>query len=470
MLFSSPDFLFAFLPAFLALYFAAPDRAKNAVLMLASLLFYFTTSGQLTLILILSILVNHAVARAIHRSDRVGSRAWLVFGLALNVVPLIYYKYSPFLVRSANEAGGLLGVMLDMPEPNPILPIGISFFTFQAISYIADVYMRRVSPARSLVDFGMYHACFPQLIAGPIVRYEEIEAEVHRRPHRMDDVYNGVVQFCFGLAKKLLLADPAGVVADKAFGLPAGQLTQGSAWLGVIAYTLQIYADFSGYSDMAIGLGRILGFPYPENFDQPYRSRSVTEFWRRWHMTLSRWFRDYVYIPLGGNRLSALRVLLNLVVVFVLCGFWHGAAWTFVLWGVYHGALLVVERLLRQWLPGVRVPAVLGWGYTILAVMIGWVLFRADSVAAAWTYLGAMVRPGTLALAPQLGSIVTADKMVFIALGWAVCLFPFRTVLSFTGGRYEFGPVAAGASLLLACVAMVMMSVSSFTPFIYFRF
>jgi alginate O-acetyltransferase complex protein AlgI len=319
------------------------------------------------------------------------------------------------------------------------------------------------------VDFGMYHACFPQLIAGPIVRYEEVAAQLRQRPVRLDDLYGGAVQFCFGLAKKAILADPAGVVADKAFDLHGSTLTFGSAWLGILAYTLQIYLDFSGYSDMAIGLGRMLGFGYPENFDQPYRSRSITEFWRRWHMTLSRWFRDYLYIPLGGNRAGLRRTLLNLGLVFFLCGLWHGAAVSFVVWGLYHGALLVNERLLHRWV-GWKLPGYLGWPYSIVAVMVGWVFFRADSLDAAGHYLGAMLPPGKLALDPLLGSVLTNDKIAYIALGVAVSLIPWRPFFAFAGGRYQFGPIAAGASLLLACYAAVMLSVGGFTPFIYFRF
>jgi alginate O-acetyltransferase complex protein AlgI len=469
MLFSSPDFLFGFLPVFLAVYFISPMRLKNLVLMLASLFFYFTTSGQLTVILILSIVVNHLIAQRMHAAGAGAAKAWLGLGLALNLAPLLYYKYARFFLSSLQAAADAAGLHLPMPDLHPILPIGISFFTFQAISYIADVYMRRVAPARSLVDFGMYHACFPQLIAGPIVRYEEIEKQVHSRTHTLDDVYNGSVQFCFGLAKKVALADPAGIVADKAFGLPHDQLTLGSAWLGIAAYTFQIYFDFSGYSDMAIGLGRILGFPYPENFDQPYRARSITEFWRRWHMTLSRWFRDYVYIPLGGNRAALPRTLLNLALVFFLCGLWHGAAYTFVVWGLYHGALLVAERLLRGWTT-LRLPAVLGWVYTLAAVMIGWVLFRADTLQAAVHYIGTMLTPGPLALAPAMGAIVTDDKLAFLALGAAVALIPYRPLLDFAGRRYHFGPGAAVTGLALACLAFVMLSVNSFTPFIYFRF
>ena len=468
MLFTSPDFLFAFLPAFLLCYFAAPAGWRNAVLLAASLLFYFVTAGALTVVLLLSIVVNHAVAHRIARADGAARRAWLGTGVALNLLPLLYFKYAHYALALLAAGAAELGSTLKAPELNPILPIGISFFTFQAISYIADVHLARVRPAARLVDFGMYHACFPQVIAGPIVRYEEVEAQVRHRTPQLDDFYNGAVQFCFGLAKKAILADPIGVVADAAFGL-SGTPGFGSAWLGVLAYTLQIYLDFSAYSDMAIGLGRMLGFSYPENFDQPYRARSVTEFWRRWHMTLSRWFRDYVYVPLGGNRAGLGRTLLNLWAVFFLCGLWHGAADTFVVWGLYHGALLVSERLARRWV-GWTAPGWLGWAWTTIAVMAGWVFFRAPSVPAALRWLGAMARPGSLAPDPLLGSVLTNDKILYIVLGLAVSLAPYRPFLAFADRRYAFGPVAAWCSLALACVAIILLSVESFTPFIYFRF
>ena len=469
MLFTSPSFLFAFLPAALALYFLAPDRARNAVLMVASFAFYFASAGSFTIVLILSAVVNHLIALRMQAATPAGSRAWLAAGTVVNLLPLLYYKYAGFLVEVARQIGGEAGAAVLPGFTSPALPAGISFFTFQAISYIADVHWRRVQPARSLVDFSMYHACFPQLIAGPIVRYDEIEAEVRHRQHRLDDISNGVIQFCLGLAKKTLLADTIGTLADQAFGLPPGELTLGTAWLGILAYTLQIYLDFSAYSDMAIGLGRILGFPYPENFNQPYRALSVTDFWRRWHMTLSRWFRDYVYIPLGGNRVSLPRNLFNLFIVFFLCGLWHGAAYTFVIWGLYHGALLVLERLLRGW-TGMRLPPLLGWAYTMVAVMVGWVFFRAETVEGALHYIQVMFSPGSISLAPALGAVMTNDKLFYLGLGLLVALVPFQRFLTFRDGRYFFGPVAGGAALVLAVLAMVMLSVNSFTPFIYFRF
>ena len=324
MLFTSPEFLFAFLPLFLILYFLAAEKFRNSVLFASSLFFYFTTSGELTLVLLFSVVVNFLIARQLEKSQDKARNIWLITGIILNLIPLLYYKYAAFFIAALDQILEPLGGKFALPVPHPALPIGISFFTFQALSYLADVATRRFQAVPNLIDFGMYHACFPQLIAGPIVRYDEIKAQIAKRTYPLDEIFAGAVRFCFGFGKKVIFADTMGKVADTVFHTPHEALTWAPAWIGMIAYTLQIYFDFSGYSDMAIGIGQILGFTYPENFNQPYRSRSVTEFWRRWHMTLSRWFRDYVYIPLGGNRGSASRTYLNLLIVFLLCGLWHG--------------------------------------------------------------------------------------------------------------------------------------------------
>lgn len=476
MLFSSPAFLFAFLPGFLLAYFITPSKLRNLLLLTASLLFYFSSSGQMTLWLILSILLNYLLGRAIARLRGSSRKLVLAAGVALNLLPLFYYKYAAFAGMSVQNLFSLFGLPLRVPELHPVLPIGISFFTFQAISYIADIYMMRVAPARSLIDFGMYHACFPQLIAGPIVRYEEIAAEVHRRSVRLDDIYNGVVQFSFGLAKKVILADSMGSVADPLFGPHAGQLPPLVAWCAALAYSLQIYFDFSGYSDMAIGIGRVLGFHYPENFNQPYLSTSVTDFWRRWHMTLSRWFRDYLYIPVGGNRQGRMRTLLNLQLVFLLCGLWHGAGYTFVVWGLYHGALLTAERLLARPLALLRarsgglVWSLAGWCYTSVAVMVGWVLFRSPTIAQAGPFLRSMFALHGWGNTRMLVPVLTADKAAILLVASIIAILPYRRLVEFSDRRYRFQPFTAGVSLLLAVLAITMMSVNGFNPFIYFRF
>jgi alginate O-acetyltransferase complex protein AlgI len=303
MAFSSPSFLFIFLPAFFLVYFATPAWLRNTWLLIGSLAFYFSGASYAFYVLVLSIPVNQYLAQFIAAMDdsRI-RRAALFIGIVLNLAPLILYKYLSFFLHAANDASVLVGAPFGLDVPTFLLPAGISFFTFQALSYLADAYTRTIRPARRMIDFGMYHTSFPQLIAGPIVRYVEIASAVESRKLSLASIQWGIVLFCIGLSKKIIIGDHMGLMADRIFALPKAELVPSVAWLGTLTYTLQIYFDFSGYSDMAIGLGHMLGFKFPQNFDQPYRSQSMTEFWRRWHMTLSRWFRDYVYIPLGGNR------------------------------------------------------------------------------------------------------------------------------------------------------------------------
>jgi alginate O-acetyltransferase complex protein AlgI len=455
MLFTSPSFLFAFMPLVLLAHALAGRSLRNLLLLAASLLFYFTFSGPLTLVLLLSILVNWALARHLPRVHGARRARALAAGILANLLPLLYFKYARFILA-------VLGFPDALPEAATPLPIGISFFTFQAISYLADIAARRIPPARSLIDFGMYHACFPQLVAGPIVRYEEIAGEVKFRRLSLQDAQNGAVQFCFGLGRKAILADPAGRIADTVFALPHGASNFATAWIGIAAYTMQIYFDFSGYSDMAIGLGRMLGFHYPRNFDQPYRARSVTEFWRRWHMTLSRWFRDYVYIPLGGNRGGLARTLFNLLLVFFLCGLWHGAAYSFIVWGLLHGAVLMLERLARG-MTAWRPPAWLGWAATLIFVMLAWVFFRAATLQQALWYLADLLSPSRQPPAPALQSILTGKAICLLALAFGLALIPPKRG---TG----FGPLLSAASLAVAMLAIVMVSANGFSPFIYFRF
>jgi alginate O-acetyltransferase complex protein AlgI len=469
MLFNSPEFLFGFLPILLLVYFFVHPRWRNLILFLVSLLFYFTTSGELTAILVLSVLANWALALHLSRAQGRRRTAWLIAGVLINLLPLLYYKYTHFFLAALGDMSAALGWAFVPPHLKPPLPIGISFFTFQALSYVVDIAVGRVRPARRLIDFGMYHSCFPQLIAGPIVRYEEIASQVAHRRLTLEDTHNGIVQFCFGLGKKVILADSCGRIADTVFHLPDNGRGFSAAWIGIVAYTLQIYFDFSGYSDMAIGIGRILGFWYPENFNQPYLSRSVTEFWRRWHMTLSRWFRDYVYIPLGGNRRNLARTLINLVAVFFLCGLWHGAAYTFIVWSMLHGSLLMIERVGRhstKWRP----PALIGWAYTLFVIMLAWVFFRAESVTQAVRYVSDLLSPVSLGLPPAIYATLTADKISILMLAIALALMPFRPFIRFVDGRYFFGPISSTASLAVALLAIIMMSIKGFSPFIYFRF
>jgi alginate O-acetyltransferase complex protein AlgI len=469
MAFSSNFFLFAFMPAALAVYFATPSSQRNPVLLAISLVFYAFDAGWLASLLIVSIVLNHAAAKAIATTSGRLRLAVFAGAVAANLALLFYYKYmhfawtaaAPLLAEMKIHVGG---------APQIVLPIGISFFTFQALSYIADVYRGQIAPARRLVDFGMYHSLFPQLIAGPIVRYAEIEAAIYRRHSGLDDVADGVFRFCIGLGKKIVIADNMGAVVDPIFSLPHGELGVPVAWLGLLAYTLQIYFDFSGYSDMAIGLGRILGFQFPENFNLPYRSQSFTEFWHRWHMTLSRWFRDYLYIPLGGNRRGPWRTYRNLFAVFLLCGLWHGAGYTFVAWGLYHGTMLVIERIYRNRF-GPLPQGPLPWAATFLLLMLSWVLFRSPDLATAAHYFAVLFGLSQpTAVYYGFWYFFTVQKATFLVVGLVFALAPLESYsYRLTGGA---AAVAARSAIALAVYvyAVLLLAANSFNPFIYFRF
>jgi alginate O-acetyltransferase complex protein AlgI len=467
MVFSSTIFLFAFLPLALAAYFAAPRRLRNAVLLAASLVFYTWGEKQYTLVLIGSILGNYAAGVWIGRT---GSRLALAAAVAGNLLVLIGFKYANFLADNLNlvlQPLGFSAVQLD-----PIhLPIGVSFFTFQGIAYVADVYLREVPPAPNPVRYALYAALFPHLVAGPIVRYRDIAGQLGRRRVTLELFASGVQRLVVGLAKKLIIANTLGQYADLVFRLPAGEASAGLAWLGLACYSFQIYFDFSGYSDMAIGLGRMFGFTFLENFNYPYVAASVTEFWRRWHISLSTWLRDYVYIPLGGSRRGPLRTYANLLAVFVLCGAWHGASWTFVLWGAWHGAFLIGERVLglgrRGWSP-VR------QAYTLVAVMLGWVLFRAESPAHAVDYFAALF--GASSARITVADVWNAEVLAGLVLAAVASLPVVPWVKSRVAGDawgwraagLEWAGAAACASLGL--VLMPCLCAGSYNPFLYFRF
>jgi len=470
MSFSSPGFLFAFMPAFFLIYFLIPAPGRNGLIFLSSLMFYAVDAAEVAFVLLGSVFVNYGLGFFLQRMAAQRRAAWLilVFGVACNMIPLLYYKYWDFLAAAGWDALGGLGFPAPPALAPILLPAGISFFTFQGISYLVDVYRREIRVMPTLLEFGMYHTLFPQLIAGPIVRYVEVQDSIRRRPSRLEDVHAGLLRFCLGLGKKIIIADSMGTVADAVFALPPGQLDPASAWLGAICYTLQILFDFSGYSDMAIGLGRMLGFRFPENFDQPYRARSVTEFWRRWHMTLSRWFRDYLYIPLGGNRAGAARTYLNLLLVFALCGLWHGAAYSFLAWGLWHGLLLVIERLPRNRL-GFAPAGIAGWAATMLCVIVGWVIFRAPTLEAAMHHLLAMSGLGA-----QGGGIPlpVPDKLLVLAVGVVASLAPagwWRAAVDRLGPRGREAALSAGA-LALFLYSSALIAANGFNPFIYFRF
>jgi alginate O-acetyltransferase complex protein AlgI len=470
MVFTSPSFLFCFLPIFFCIYYVLPDKARNFFILLASLIFIFMSSGSLTLILLFVIISSFVFALLIERAEGTRRFALLSTGVVLNLLPLLYYKYFEFGTTALNQAVSLVGAYGSFAVYKTALPIGISFYTFHALSYLWDVNKKTVAPSRSLVDFGMYMVNFPQLIAGPIVRYAEIVDRVRVRPILQANVYTGIVTFCFGLAKKSALADPAGVLADRIYALPADQLTTPLAWLGAFAYSLQIYYDFSGYSDMAIGLGRMMGFEFPQNFNQPYRSQNITEFWRRWHMTLSRWFRDYVYIPLGGNRCGSLRTLVNLIVVFFLCGLWHGAAYQFIIWGLYHGLLLIIERVLAERFRFVPQGFAAQAG-AFLLVLIGWVFFRAPTLSDAAHFMSVMAGydQGNAAYF-SLHFYLTGDKIAALIAGTILAIFPFERFNWLFAETSASLAVRGGLSIMCLLYSAALTAANGFNPFIYFKF
>lgn len=481
MLFTEPTFLFGFLPILLALYYLAPSRVRNLLLVLASVVFYARDGRRFTLVILASILVNAGAAVLVDRWRGTPAARRLLAGVvALNLLSLGVFKYAGFVVDNLNALLGLAGLSR-LTAPGLMLPIGISFFTFHSISYVVDVYRRQAVAQKGPVGATLYLLFFPQLIAGPIIRYREIAAQIGGRTHTMSGFALGVRRFIVGLAKKTLVAGLVSGPADAIFGMPVDQVSAAHAWIGAVCYTLQIYFDFSGYSDMAIGLGHMFGFTFPENFRYPYAATSIQDFWRRWHISLSSWFRDYVYIPLGGNRRSTGRVYLNLVTIFFLCGLWHGASWTFVLWGLLHGLFLVLERAgLGSRLE--RLPVVVGRSYTLLVVVIGWVLFRAESLTQAWHFLLAMVGAGgrvPTALGPSW--YLTPELLLVVAAGLIGStpivpnLLARQSAPSVDGrdaqtlsGRWAAVVVVALAVLLGASLTQV--AAGAFSPFIYFRF
>lgn len=483
MLFTEPIFLFLFLPVLLAVYFGAPERYRNIILTISSLIFYAAGEYRFLGWLLGSIVVNYWIAIGLdkYRGTRY-SLPLLYLGIASDLVLLLVFKYADFIIANANQLFGVLHLRT-FPQPGLLLPLGISFFTFHKISYKIDVYRGTAVVRRKPLDLMLYILLFPQLIAGPIIRYHDIADQLIKRHVDWSVFAEGVRRFVIGLGKKMIIANTVALPADTIFALPANELTPGLAWLGVVCYTFQIYFDFSGYSDMAIGLGKMFGFHFLENFHYPYIATSITEFWRRWHISLSRWFRDYLYIPLGGNRGSAFRTYFNLITVFFLCGLWHGASWNFIVWGLFHGVFLVLERLgLSRWLE--RMPNVLAHVYTLLAVMVGWVFFRADTLRQAAAFLRAMVGMATgSGIQYHTGLYLNTELMLalFIGVLGSIPLAPaWSHWVTRTGGSAATHaatslPIISNTAELLFLIAVflystMLIAASSYSPFIYFRF
>ncbi len=476
MIFSSVLFLFYFFPAVLLCYFLIRKELRNTCLLLFSLLFYAWGEPKFILFLLLSIVVNYISGLGIDAMrGRVGAKIFLICTVLVNMGGLFFFKYINFTISIVN--GVMQRVLPDwsrIPSLAVALPIGLSFFTFQGLSYVIDVYRDDVPVQKNPLHIALYISLYPQLIAGPIVRYADVYKEILHRESTLDDIETGTKRFIIGLAKKVMVADILASVADKIFGLPANQLTFATAWLGAICYTFQIYFDFSGYSDMAIGMGRIFGFHFLENFNLPYISTSVTEFWRRWHISLSSWFRDYLYIPLGGNRRG--NVYVNLFIVFLCTGLWHGAAFTFLFWGLWHGAFLIIERIGKRKGITVPVPRIIKWIYTALIVIFGWVLFRSDGIRYAASYMKAMfgIFPDTFrlyGLAYYLDNqvIATLIAAALISLGVPGLIYN-RLQSRFAGFSAKFVYVKMVGLWLLLFNSMCMIVNGNYSPFIYFRF
>ncbi len=475
MVFSSNFFLFAFLPAAIICYYAQrllfKNRLRNAVLLIFSYLFYLYGAAGFLLILVLSTLADYVLGLLIDR-DRCRKRLWLSFSVLLNIGLLAYFKYANFFIRELGQTLQHLGFSLSGWE-TVILPIGISFFTFQKLSYIIDVFRGKSRALVNVVDFALYVAMFSQLIAGPIIRFGDISEQLKARKESWDLFYLGALRFCWGLAKKVIIADSCGRIADAVFGLGASSLDTKTAWLGCVAYGLQIYVDFSAYSDMALGLGMLFGFKFLENFHLPYSAISISDFWRRWHISLSQWFKDYLYIPLGGNRQGAFRTYLNLMVVFSLCGLWHGANWTFLLWGLYHGVFLMIERATRLRDISPQKYTSLRRAVTLFIVMVGWVLFRSENISQAKDFLAVMVTPVNRPVSYELGLVLNYRNVIFMLAAAVSFFLPGRFSPTEFAMKYKKPAlVMAGliAVLVLLPYSAALIAGGSTTPFIYYRF
>jgi alginate O-acetyltransferase complex protein AlgI len=488
MIFSSPIFLFLFLPTVLTLFFLLGRSSRKIVLIAASLLFY-AWGGNFLYPITLSIIINYLLALLIDRvrkgsSERPGGvKLVLLFAVLFNVGLLVFFKYTPFLAENLNALSRRLGLSTLFTVQATLLPLGLSFYTFRAISYLVDVYRRKIPSARNLLDFALYLSFFPLLLAGPIVRYGEMPVLMLRQKWAAEKTAVGIKRFIFGLGKKCLVANTLAGTVDWIFSIPPGKMTCAVAWVGILAYTIQIYFDFSGYSDMAIGLGKMFGYDFPENFNYPYIARSIRDFWRRWHITLSTWFRDYLYIPLGGNRLPPFRVYANLILVFFICGLWHGAAWKFIIWGLWHGLFLALERtgfgrlMDSLWRPCRHL-------YVLLVVILGWVLFRSETLTYALYYLQALAgfsKAGSASI--PIGMILTPKVKLALLSGmlFSAPVYPalLQLIKRWIGGwgskETPFGtPINSLGSLIIQAavfLASVMtLAGTTYFPFIYFNF
>ncbi len=465
MIFSSNIFLFLFLPTFLAVYYATPERHRSWPILLGSYCFYAWWRVDFLALFAVVTLFNYILGKKIYQSKetRETAKRWLQLGLLGNLSTLAYFKYANFGAATVNTALQQLGT-----DPwlvtHVILPIGISFYIFQAISYLVDVYRGDTPPTRSFIQFAAFIALFPQLIAGPVLRYKDVAEQFEKREHSVKNFAAGCDRFMIGFIKKVVIADTIAPIVNAGFSL--SEPSMADAWLATMAYTAQLYFDFSGYADMAIGLGLMLGFRFVENFNQPYISQSITEFWRRWHISLSNWLRDYLYLPLGGNRHGVIKTYRNLLLTMVLGGLWHGANWTFLVWGIYHGLILAIERLL-----GVKVDlksfSITRWLFTLLLVTIGWVVFRADNLSSALAVYSGLVNVSDIALSSTMQAVAGNLQLTMLIVAWVVI------VVRGLKDRIDLSYLIPTSKVALAPVfalAILKLSAQSHSPFLYFQF
>lgn len=476
MLFSSLVFIFVFLPILLLQYYVAAPKWRNTLLIIFSLLFHAWGGTGFTILLLASIVFNFFIAKKVGDAGK-NKRRYFSIGLIGNIALLVAFKYLNFFIGNINLVAELIGKDHELLKPlKVILPLGISFFTFHQMSFLWDIYRSNDYGKLKFSHTLLYVSFFPQLIAGPIVRYKDIIGQIKERTESRELFISGIRRFGLGLFRKVVIANTCAYIADEIMTKDPGMLQSSAAWLGITAYTLQIYFDFSGYSDMAIGLGRMFGFRIMENFDFPYIATSIKEFWRRWHISLSNWFRDYVYIPLGGNRGSSSRMYINLFLVFLLTGFWHGASWSFIFWGIFHGVFLVLERVGLDKLLN-KIPKPFAWMYTILVVAIGWVFFRIEEFGQAMKYVGRMF---SFNAAGKYGAINFLDNekwfiliLAIVASSRLLVSLDGRMATAISGGsesKFAYMNFRGYAALALMIYAVFILNSGSYNPFIYFRF
>ncbi|MCM1055382.1 MAG: MBOAT family protein [Bacteroides sp.] len=469
MVFSSLTFMFVFLPIVLILYYAVPKKFKNLFILISGLIFYAWGEPVYVLIMIASTLIDYTAGLMIHKfgKNKTVRLICLIVSLVMNLGLLGVFKYGGFVLQNIDA---IFGTALYDPKHALPLPIGISFFTFQSMSYTIDMYMGKIKVQKNPVSFAAFVTLFPQIVAGPIVRYDDIAAELDDRTVDIDCIYEGILKFITGVGKKVLIANNIGMLWTAVKGMEQSELSVLTAWLGIIAFTLQIYFDFSGYSDMAIGLGKMMGFNFPQNFNYPYQSKSISEFWRRWHITLGAWFKSYVYFPLGGSRKGRGRTVFNLAVVWLLTGIWHGASWNFILWGVMYGVVIIIEKLFLGKLLD-KLPSFFSWLYTMLLVILGWVLFDTADISSAFGYMGAMFG-STGALFDDAGMYYLMNYGIITVIAVFACTDAFKLILERLRSKL---PALVNYATPFAKLAVLVFSTAyladaTYNPFLYFNF